>query len=205
MRLLKLSPKVASAYKLEVRDRIIQTAIQCFSESGYAGTRMQDISEKLGLAKGTIYLYFASKQELFVAICEHCLETLKVQLASIFDSHSIAARAEMYYENFGQIHRGNQKVMLEMTLESARNPRLKRALYRHRLNVNLVISQYLSREVERGNLPTNTDTTALALAFVALYDGLGLGKMQGISDDSSSDAWASMVSAVMRNSRSVQG
>ena len=46
-------------------EQIIQAAFQLFGERGLANTRLQDIAEHAGVSKGTIYLYFPNKEELF--------------------------------------------------------------------------------------------------------------------------------------------
>jgi AcrR family transcriptional regulator len=46
-------------------DQIIKAAFQLFGERGLANTRLQDIAEHAGVSKGTIYLYFPNKEELF--------------------------------------------------------------------------------------------------------------------------------------------
>ena len=43
-------PKVTGMYKAEVRDKIIQGAIQSFSQTGYDRTKMEDIAKRLGLS-----------------------------------------------------------------------------------------------------------------------------------------------------------
>jgi AcrR family transcriptional regulator len=45
--------------------QIIKAAFQLFGERGLANTRLQDIAERAGVSKGTIYLYFPNKEELF--------------------------------------------------------------------------------------------------------------------------------------------
>jgi AcrR family transcriptional regulator len=46
-------------------DQIIKAAFELFGECGLANTRLQDIAERAGVSKGTIYLYFPNKEELF--------------------------------------------------------------------------------------------------------------------------------------------
>jgi AcrR family transcriptional regulator len=46
-------------------EQIIQAAFELFGERGLANTRLQDIAERAGVSKGTIYLYFPNKEELF--------------------------------------------------------------------------------------------------------------------------------------------
>lgn len=45
--------------------QIIQAALEVFGECGLAKTRLQDIADRAGVSKGTIYLYFPNKEELF--------------------------------------------------------------------------------------------------------------------------------------------
>lgn len=45
--------------------QIIEAALDVFGQCGLANARLQDIAERAGISKGTIYLYFPSKEELF--------------------------------------------------------------------------------------------------------------------------------------------
>jgi len=47
---------------------ILDAALACFSEKGFAATRMEDIARRARISKGTIYLYFASKEAVFKAL-----------------------------------------------------------------------------------------------------------------------------------------
>ena len=46
-------------------DEILAAALDVFAERGLAGARMDDIATKAGVSKGTLYLYFSGKEELF--------------------------------------------------------------------------------------------------------------------------------------------
>ena len=48
------------------KEHIINKAIEFFSNNGFTGTRIDDITDALGIAKGTFYLYFKSKKELLI-------------------------------------------------------------------------------------------------------------------------------------------
>jgi AcrR family transcriptional regulator len=59
----------------ERKSEIIHTAIDFFSKFGFENTDVQTIADSIGIAKGTIYLYFRTKEELFheavdFAICQ---------------------------------------------------------------------------------------------------------------------------------------
>ena len=56
---------------------IVQAALDLFVEKGYAATRAEEVALRAGVSKGTVYLYFANKQELFEAVvCESLLPIL---------------------------------------------------------------------------------------------------------------------------------
>ena len=54
------------------RTKILDTATELFSRKGYEGTRISDITDTLDMAKGSFYLQFKDKRELFIA----CIERL---------------------------------------------------------------------------------------------------------------------------------
>lgn len=60
------------------RQAILAAAQQLFLETGYPQLRMTDLADRLGLAKGTLYLYFPTKEALFLAV-------LRGELAAWFD------------------------------------------------------------------------------------------------------------------------
>lgn len=47
---------------------ILAAALALFGERGYANTRLDDVASRAGVTKGTLYLYFANKEELFKAV-----------------------------------------------------------------------------------------------------------------------------------------
>lgn len=53
------------------RDSIVATAAQVFQELGYERTSMDEIAARMGGSKVTLYSYFPSKQQLFLAVSNH--------------------------------------------------------------------------------------------------------------------------------------
>ncbi len=47
---------------------ILAAALALFAERGFAATRLEDVARRAGISKGTIYLYFPTKEELFRAV-----------------------------------------------------------------------------------------------------------------------------------------
>ena len=58
----------------ERRQEIVETARELFQKKSYESTTMQDIMNALGIAKGTIYHYFKSKEELLEAVVEDSVD-----------------------------------------------------------------------------------------------------------------------------------
>jgi AcrR family transcriptional regulator len=55
---------------------VLQAACRIFARLGYSGTNVEDIAREAGIAKGTIYLYFKSKEEVFAAVLARDIERL---------------------------------------------------------------------------------------------------------------------------------
>ncbi len=47
---------------------IIAAALSVFAEKGFAGARMEEIARRAGISKGTLYLYFETKEDMFRAV-----------------------------------------------------------------------------------------------------------------------------------------
>ena len=69
------------------RERILRAAIDVFAQSGYFNARVSEIAKAAGVADGTIYLYFDSKEDLLISVFrEHTrdyLQSLERDLANI--------------------------------------------------------------------------------------------------------------------------
>lgn len=59
------------------KEEIIESAAKLFSQKSYHDVTMDDIAEKVGVAKGTIYLYFDSKEKLYLEILEETYEEIE--------------------------------------------------------------------------------------------------------------------------------
>ena len=65
--------------KAERPTTILQAALAEFSLNGFAAARLDDVAARAGITKGTIYVYFPSKEDLFVA-------TLREKTRPVFDN-----------------------------------------------------------------------------------------------------------------------
>ena len=70
---------------------LLAAAIDLFVERGFASTRLEDVARRAGVSKGTLYLYYANKEELFKAVVREsivpAIGDAEVSMAE-FDGHS---------------------------------------------------------------------------------------------------------------------
>jgi AcrR family transcriptional regulator len=99
------------------RREIVTTAAQLFEAEGFAPTSMERIARAVGLAKPTLYHYFASKDDILFAIHEEFITLLIERAASRRDA-GMSASQELL-EIFGDVfdlmdtHRGHVRVFFE--------------------------------------------------------------------------------------------
>lgn len=75
----------------ERRQEIIAAARVLFQTKEYDQTTMQDVMDALGIAKGTIYYYFKSKEELLEAVIEDLVDTNTAHMQKVVDEASGSA------------------------------------------------------------------------------------------------------------------
>ena len=66
---------------------ILEAALQVFAEKGFAAARMDDIAQRARVSKGTIYLYFESKEAVFRALIQETLAKRVADLAALVRDH----------------------------------------------------------------------------------------------------------------------
>jgi AcrR family transcriptional regulator len=67
---------------------LLTAALEFFVERGYAATRLDDVAARAGVSKGTLYLYFPSKEDLFRAVVRENLLPVLDEAAALIDRHS---------------------------------------------------------------------------------------------------------------------
>lgn len=102
------SPQPVAARRLQRRLSIIETAARLFANLGYNECEMERVAAEIGIAKGTLYLYFEGKQELFYACVDLGMTQMQQAVLAAaekaerpFDRISLAIHA---YLNFFEQH-----------------------------------------------------------------------------------------------------
>jgi AcrR family transcriptional regulator len=74
--------------EVDVKSQIIESATKYFSRYGFHKTTMDEIAKNIHKAKGVLYYYFKSKEELFNEVLKKELDTLKTALLKIVTSNN---------------------------------------------------------------------------------------------------------------------
>jgi AcrR family transcriptional regulator len=74
---------------------LLEAALAVFVEKGYAATRLEEVAQRAGVAKATLYLYYDNKLELFKAVVRHALVERFDEVARIQATQSRGAREQL--------------------------------------------------------------------------------------------------------------
>jgi AcrR family transcriptional regulator len=126
-------PSKRALRSAERRQAIVDAALVEFSANGFAAARLEDIAARAGVAKGTIYLYFKDKEELF----EELIRTSIVPLVGrLGPPSSPDTTARMMFERFiemfvSEIYQTRRADIIRLIIaEGARFPVLAEFYYR---------------------------------------------------------------------------
>jgi AcrR family transcriptional regulator len=150
---------------------ILAAALGMFVERGYAATRLEDVARHAGVTKGTMYLYFKSKEALFKAVVTEALITNIVRGERLVEEHQGSARellAKILHGWLDSISRSPASGIPRLMIAEANNfPELGRFYYEavvrrgHRL-----VGRVLQMGIDRGEFrPLNVEQSVrLAVA-----------------------------------------
>jgi AcrR family transcriptional regulator len=85
---------------------IAAAALGCFAERGFAATRLEDVAQRAGVTKGTLYLYFPNKEELFKAVVRQAIVPNLASGEALIEETGVSASAVL-----GQLLTNWSKVM----------------------------------------------------------------------------------------------
>jgi len=84
------------------RTIIIENAIKLFATKGYHSTSIQEIAQACGFAKGTLYNYFESKEDVMLSIMKYYFEKIRLETENIAKNHSLTTkevfRQQIYFQ-----------------------------------------------------------------------------------------------------------
>lgn len=159
------------------REHILDAALRVFAEKGYHAATMQEISKEAGIAKGSVYSYFESKEQLLVSIFELYTKKIEARLQQ-FDQEkqfSPLKKLEMQIEyTFRQLAKYRHFVIMHSRgNEVPLSDDLKRVLIRiHLLELTWYqtqIKEIYGRNIEPYTLDLATVVQALIREFLLYF------------------------------------
>jgi AcrR family transcriptional regulator len=180
-----MSPK--ADVSAERKQQIYQAAMTCFNRNGYFQTTMDDIVAESGLSKGTLYWYFDSKKELFLALLGDFLEPLGREWDAIVADKAMSATEKLLASL--AIFRNQLTEMVDFFAffmeamaqtsfdEDVR--RVTREFYKPYLKN---MDSILQEGIDRGEFHSE-NVQATSAVILSMFDGLTLALGTGIIDD----------------------
>jgi AcrR family transcriptional regulator len=169
-------PKVTPQYRDARRDQILSAARRCFLRDGFHATSMQDLFAEAGLSSGAVYGYFASKDDVIIAIAE---ENVREVVAMI---HDVASREPgrpigtvladiLTVVRAKDAEEGLAGLALLAWSEALRNPVLASRFADRFAQIRADLTEIAREHQLAGNLPREVPAESLAAVFLAVVPG----------------------------------
>jgi AcrR family transcriptional regulator len=130
---------------------IVEAALAVFAEKGFRAARIDEVAARAGISKGTLYLYFSSKEELFKAVVRQALLPNLARVEQMLAAHpgSAAERIRAVLGQIGRLLQGSRIFVIpKLVIAEAGNfPELARFYHQEVIRRGLGL---LGAEIERG-------------------------------------------------------
>ncbi len=154
------------------RERLLLAAQGLIEEGGYGAASVMAIADRAGVAAGTLYRHFASKEELFVevfrSVCGREERAMRTAAAELGDGAAAAERLQHVLATFAQRALGNPRLAWALIAEPV-DPLVDAERLAYRSRYAALIAEGLNAGIASGELPAQ-DT---ALTAAALVGGCG--------------------------------
>lgn len=168
------------------RRSILAAAEVTFNRNGYARTTVEQVAVAAGVAKGSIYNYFHSKEELFQQVFAEVMSGAMSDLSRIVGrEESAAAKLEQvldYWYQGLERYVGIGQLILECWTAAAREPEgseFAGGVRRMREGPTELIASILAEGIESGEFRGEISPSTGATLILALLDGLQVQAMMG--------------------------
>jgi AcrR family transcriptional regulator len=152
------------------RDELMAAATEVFWDKGYVDTRVADIVERAGVAHGTFYTYFDSKEAVLWAIAADLNEAIAATARGVrAEVGGDEVRAiELANRRYLEVYLANRKVMRLMEEVAAFNPEMRAARQRTRVRFVDQTVRSIERLQAAGVADPGLDATYAAHALVSM-------------------------------------
>jgi TetR/AcrR family fatty acid metabolism transcriptional regulator len=159
------------------RERILDAAVKVFAREGFYNAKVSQIADQAGVADGTIYLYFKSKDELLISLFEdrmdRVLETLRGALEA--QDLDITARLRKMIELQLELIEQNPEMAEVITVELRQSAKFIREYHNPKFAEFLrLIAGTIALGQKRGELRADVDPQFVARALFGALDEISL-------------------------------
>jgi AcrR family transcriptional regulator len=175
---IEARPETRRRRKAERPQEILEAAFTEFSRNGYATTTLDQIAERAGVTKGTIYVYFESKEHLFISMVRDVVQTTLDIVHEMFETHE-GSTADLLRAQFSFIYqdivedRRRREVLRMLIAEAPRFPELADRYHDEILRPCLgMLKQAIQRGMDRGEIRQSSiiNWPQVVIAPIALVD-----------------------------------
>jgi AcrR family transcriptional regulator len=163
------------------RQCIVEAAAAVFAGGGFTNTRVADIADRAGIGKGTVYEYFASKEELLFAVFEWIDSTVSKRLHEVLEEDLSARDKLLRLLRVGADVVTEQVELQPILLDFWAAARGHLFEERHRevctvsyCSYRSLITAFIREGQENHDFRPNVDAEAIAAIVVSTFDGLGV-------------------------------
>lgn len=178
----------AANKKAETEQSIYEAGMNLFKEKGFANTTMQDISERAGIAKSTIFNYFTSKEEIVLKFGRSQVAMLKEFVKTLpTDMDTKAKILAVLLEDISGVQESNEFARIQLT-EVNKSDWIYTLEAQNRMELaSAVYAKILCVGQEKGEICSCYDCNyvaglIVAIYFHALYTGIELNTEIDIRD-----------------------
>jgi AcrR family transcriptional regulator len=101
------------------RTRILDAALELFSEHGFEGTTLQQIADRLGFTKAALYYHFRSKEDLLQALTAPAIAELDALLDAYEQATDTPAQRRHFVEDYIDVMLGQRRLIAYMASDLA--------------------------------------------------------------------------------------
>lgn len=182
--------------RLDRREAILAVAARSFLEQGYAGTTMSNVAATLGGSKGTLWRYFASKEELFAAVIDQSTTTYRARLLEILDDPCgdvVMTLTRLCTSIVERITAPDAVALQRLVMaEAGRFPEMGVIFYdRAPRQTHALVASFLEGAMEQGHLRPDEPLKAARLLVSLCLSGYQQKMMMGVVKTASADVIAS--------------
>src|SRR6202042_1197352 len=151
-------PDTRRRRKAERPQEILEAAFVEFSRNGYASTTLDQIAERAGVTKGTIYVYFENKEHLFISMVREITKSTFDTVHGMLETHEgstadlLRAQFSFMYQHVVEDRRRREVVRM-LIAEASRFPALADRYHEEIDRPCLeLLNQAIQRGVDRGEI-----------------------------------------------------